>query len=60
MFQNGDLVEFIWTWSDKKFLGIVVSSHMYTGSRWYIVLWNDGEKTEVAHVELQRLKTDKK
>ena len=60
MFQNGELVEFIWTWRDKSQIGLVVSSYMYTGSRWYRVLWNDGIITEVAEVELMRLKTDKK
>ena len=60
MFQNGELVEFIWTWSDINKIGIVISSHMYTGNRWYRVRWNDGVITEVAEVELQILKTDKK
>ena len=60
MIQNGELVEFIWTWSNKKMIGVVISSHMYTGSRWYRVLWNDGIISEVAEVELMKLKTDKK
>ena len=60
MFQNGDLVELIWTYSDTKYLGIVISSHMYTGNRWYRVWWNDGVITEVAEVELGKIKTDKK
>ena len=60
MIQNGELVEFIWTWSNIKKVGIVVSSYMYTGSRWYRVLWNDGIISEVAEVELRKIKTDKK
>jgi hypothetical protein len=60
MFRNGELVEFIWTWSNKKQLGIIISSHMYTGSRWYRVWWNDGVVSEIAEVELKRVKTDKK
>ena len=60
MFQNGELVEFIWTFQSTKFIGIVISSHMYTGSRWYRVLWNDGVISEVAEVELKKVKTDKK
>jgi hypothetical protein len=38
----------------------VVSSHMYTGNRWYRVLWNDGSIIEVSEVELKKIKTDKK
>tara|TARA_Y100001963_G_C6456167_1_gene298028 strand:+ start:294 stop:476 length:183 start_codon:yes stop_codon:yes gene_type:complete len=60
MFQNGDLVEFVWTFSQNKFIGIVISSHMYTGNRWYRVRWNDGVISEVAEVELRKIKTDKK
>ena len=59
MFQSGDLVEFVWTYSDNKYIGIVISSHMYTGSRWYRVRWNDGVISEVAEVELKMLKADK-
>jgi hypothetical protein len=60
MIQNGELVEFAWTWSDTRFVGIVLSSHMYTGNRWYRVLWNDGVVSEVSEVELKIIKTDKK
>jgi len=60
MFQTGDLVEFIWTYSDTKFIGIVISIHKYTGNLWYRVKWNDGVISEVAEVELRKLKTDKK
>ena len=60
MFENGDLVEFVWTYSDTKFIGIIISSHMYTGSRWYRVWWNDGVVSEVAEVELRKIKADKK
>ena len=60
MFQNGDLVEFIWTYSKTKFVGIVISCHYYTGHRWYQVKWNDGVISEVAEVELRKIKTDKK
>jgi hypothetical protein len=60
MIHNGDLVEFVWTFQSTKFIGIVISSHMYTGSRWYRVLWNDGVISEVAEVELRKIKTDKK
>ena len=60
MLQNGELVEFVWTYSDTKFIGIVISSHMYTGHRWYRVQWNDGVISEVAEVELRKIKTDKK
>jgi len=60
MFQNGDLVEFIWTYSETKFIGIVISSHMYTGNKWYQILWNDGVVSEVAEVEIKKLKTVKK
>ena len=60
MFQNGDLVEFVWTFSRTKYIGIVISSHMYTGNRWYRVKWNDGVISEVAEVELKKIKTDKK
>ena len=58
--QIGDLVEFVWTYSKTKFIGIVISSHMYTGNRWYRVRWNDGVVSEVAEVELRKIKTDKK
>ena len=60
MLQNGELVEFVWTYSDTKLIGIVISSHMYTGNRWYRVRWNDGVISEVAEVELRKIKTDKK
>jgi hypothetical protein len=60
MFQNGELVEMIWSWSDRQLIGVVVSSHMYTGNRWYRVLWNDGSIIEVSEVELKKIKTDKK
>tara|TARA_R100000231_G_scaffold119021_1_gene89141 strand:- start:56 stop:241 length:186 start_codon:yes stop_codon:yes gene_type:complete len=60
MIQNGELVEFIWTWSNTKKIGIVISSHMYTGNRWYRVWWNDGVISEIAEVELRIIKTDKK
>ena len=60
MFQSGDLVEFVWTYSKTKFIGIGISSHMYTGNRWYGVRWNDGFIAEVAEVELRKIKTDKK
>tara|TARA_R100000664_G_C2750928_1_gene138259 strand:+ start:945 stop:1127 length:183 start_codon:yes stop_codon:yes gene_type:complete len=60
MFQNGDLVEFVWTFSRTKFIGIVISSRMYTGHVWYRVRWNDGVISEVAEVELRKIKTDKK
>jgi hypothetical protein len=60
MFQIGDLVEFVWTYSPTKYIGIVISSHMYTGNMWYRVRWNDGVISEVAEVELRKIKTDKK
>ena len=60
MLQNGELVEMIWSWSNRQLIGVVVSSHMYTGNRWYRVLWNDGRIIEVSEVELQKVKTDKK
>jgi len=60
MIENGDLVVLIWSWNQPSQIGIVLSSHMYTGSRWYRVRWADGVVSEVAEVELQRLKEDKK
>tara|TARA_R100000664_G_C2706996_1_gene105207 strand:- start:293 stop:472 length:180 start_codon:yes stop_codon:yes gene_type:complete len=59
MFEEGDLVEFIWTYSRTKFIGVVISSHMYTGNRWYRIKWNDGVISEVAEIELIKIKTDK-
>jgi hypothetical protein len=59
MIQIGDLVEFVWTYSKTKFIGIVISCHMYTGNRWYRVRWNDGVISEVAEIELKKVKTDK-
>jgi len=57
-FQNGDLVEFIWTYSSTKFIGIVVSSHKYAGKTWYRVYWNDKVISEIAEIELRKIKTD--
>lgn len=60
MIENGELVVLIWTWNQPVQVGIVVSSHMYTGNRWYRVRWPNGKVTEVAEIELQPLKEDRK
>jgi len=60
MFEVGDLVEMTYEYTFREDIGIVVSRHMYTGNMWYRVRWRNGNTTEVAEIELKKIKTDKK
>ena len=59
-FEVGDLVEFKYDYTFQQIVGIVTYYYTYNGYLWYKIHWASGKISDVAEVELRKVKTDKK
>jgi hypothetical protein len=52
-FNIGDLVELKFSFLNNGQIGIIAGSYIYSGYRWYKIIWNNGDVISVADVELK-------
>lgn len=52
-FRIGDLVELKSSYFNRNLVGIIIGCYVFSGYRWYKIIWSDGMIIDVADVELK-------